>query len=142
MYDHLPPRLAKYLARIYTGTDVPEIERKDVRSRVDEFANVWRSYARLERWNNAHKREIAQLQSKLHDRRVEVKRLQKQVDVFNGLLELKNQRINGLLDALYNERRRARELRAFASETTNRLTEVATDALETFSEHDSDWEFK
>lgn len=198
MYDHLPPRLAKYLAQIYTGTDVPEIKRKDVRSRVDEFANVWCSYARLERWNkqrgqtinqlnqriheqrlkiceldrrlafekrhadalfsfevfwqrsffkvnkwnNAHKREIAQLQSKLHDRRVEVKRLQKQVDVFNGLLELKNQRINDLLDALYNERRRARELRAFASETTNRLTEVATDALEKFSEHDSDWEFK
>lgn len=167
MYDHLPPRLAKYLAAIYTGTDVGEIERQDVRSRVDEFANVWRYYTRLERWNeqrgqtinqlnqriheqrlkiyelnervedlhrgkmrykalaehwsrahwrvtkwnNAHKREIAQLQNKLHDRRVEVKRLQKQVDVFNCVIERKNQRIDDLIGALYSEKRMARELK-------------------------------
>lgn len=167
MYDHLQPRLAKYLAAIYTGTDVPEIERQDVRISLDEFAKVWRSctkflhwnmqrgqkinqlnqriheqrleirelnervedlhwgkmrykaltehwareHWRVTKWNNAHKREIAQLQSKLHDRRVEVKRLQKQVDVFNSLLKLKNERIDDLVGALYIEQRKARELR-------------------------------
>lgn len=156
MYDHLPPRLAKYLAAIYTGTDVPEIERQDVRSRIDEFANVWRSYKKLERWNkqrgqtinqlnqriheqrlkicelnrqlefekwmvdnrslwlevcrrnlskvvkwnNAHKREIAQLQAKLHDRRVEVKRLQKQVDVFAIAVKSRNKHIRELQDKI------------------------------------------
>ena len=198
MYDHLPPRLAKYLAAIYTGTDVQEIERQDIDSRLDAFAvalkhrtkllrwnkqrgqtinqlnqriheqrlemrelnmqlefekhraEVFVSLAvlwqkkifKVSRWNNAHKREIAQLQAKLHDRRVEVKRLQKQIDVFNCLIERKNQRIDDLVSALYSERRRARELRAFARETTRKLTDVATDASETFIEHDSDWEFK
>ena len=254
MYDHLPPRLAKYLAAIYTGTDVPEIERQDARSRVDEFANVWRSYKKLERWNkqrgqtinqlnqriheqrlkicelnervedlhwgkmrykaltehwarehwrvtkwnNAHKREIAQLQSKLHDRRVEVKFLLRQLEDRNSLLKLKNQSIDDLVGMLHNEKRKARELkrqvdklnefadvscrvnrefdvalrkrneeladwceyvqllitelnkrdekarelRAFAHETTRRLTAVATDAAEIFIEHDRDWEFK
>ena len=160
MYDHLPPRLAKYLAAIYTGTDVPEIERQDVRSRVGEFANFCRSYARLERWNkqrgqkinqlnriicnqrlkmreisrrlefakwmadtsalwlesyrrdlrkvakwnNAHKHEIAQLQAKLHDRRVEVKFLLRQLGDRNSLLKLKDKRIDELLDV--TERRK------------------------------------
>lgn len=167
MYDHLPPRLARYLAAIYTGTDVPEIERQDVRSRIDEFANVWRSYKKLERWNeqrgqkinqlnriicnqrlkmrelnrqlefekwmvdnrslwlevcrrnlskvvkwnNAHKREIAQLQSKLHDRRIEVKFLLRQLEDRNSLLKLKNQSIDDLVDMLHNEKRKARELK-------------------------------
>lgn len=198
MYDHLPPRLAKYLAAIYTGTDVEEIERQDLLSRIDAVVSAWSSYKKLERWNeqrgqkinqlnriicnqrlkmrelnrqiehekwladnrlfllelyrreltrvtkwnNAHKREIAQLQAKLHDRRVEVKKLQKQVDVFNCVIERKNQRIDDLIGALYSEQRKARELKALASETTRRLTDVATDAAETLSKHDSDWEFK
>lgn len=167
MYDHLPPRLAKYLAAIYTGTDVPEIERQDVRSRVGEFANFCRSYARLERWNkqrgqtinqlnqriheqrlkidelnrhiefekwivdsrslflesyrrdfrkvakwnNAHKHEIAQLQNKLHDRRVEVKFLLRQLEDRNSLLKLKNQSIDDLVGMLHSEKRKARELK-------------------------------
>lgn len=167
MYDHLPPRLAKYLAAIYTGTDVGEIERQDVISRVDEFANFWRYYARLERWNkqrgqkinqlnqriheqslkigrlnrllehekcntdyrvfllelyrrdiskvekwnNAHKREIAQLQSKLHYRRVEVKFLLRQLEDRNSLLKLKNQSIDDLVGMLHNEKKKARELK-------------------------------
>lgn len=167
MYDHLPPRLAKYLAAIYTGTDVPEIERQDVRSRIDEFANVWRSYKKLDRWNkqrgqkinqlnriicnqrlkmrelnrqlefekwmvdnrslwsevcrrnlskvekwnNAHKREIAQLQSKLHYRRVEVKFLLRQLEDRNSLLKIKNQSIDDLVGMLYSEKRMARELK-------------------------------
>lgn len=167
MYDHLPPRLAKYLAAIYTGTDAGEIERQDARSRVDEFANVWRSYKKLERWNkqrgqtinqlnqriheqrlkiceldrrltfekrhanalfsfeefwqqnffkvnkwnNAHKREIAQLQNKLHYRRVEVKFLLRQLEDRNSLLKLKNQSIDDLVGMLYNEKIKARELK-------------------------------
>lgn len=198
MYDHLPPRLAKYLAAIYTGTYAPEIERQDTESIIEAEIKAWscftkllrwnkqrgqkinqlnqriheqrlqmrelnrqlefqkhrtevfvllavswqKEYFKVSRWNNAHKREIAQLQAKLHDRRVEVKRLQKQIDVFNCLLERKNQRLDDLVGALYSERRRARELRAFARETTRKLTDVATDASETFIEHDSDWEFK
>lgn len=167
MYDHLSPRLAKYLAAIYTGTDVPEIERQDIDSRLDAFAVAWRhrtkllswnkqrgqkinqlnqriheqrlkiceldrrltfekrhanalfsfeefwqqNFFKVNKWNNAHKREIAQLQAKLHDRRVEVKRLQKQVDVFNCILKRKNQRIDDLIGALYSEKRMARELK-------------------------------
>lgn len=162
MYDHLPPRLARYLAAIYTGTSVPEIERQDARSRVDEFANVWRSYKKLERWNkqrgqtinqlnqrihdqrlkiceldrrltfekrhanalfsfeefwqqnffkvnkwnNAHKREIAQLQNKLHDRRVEVKFLLRQLEERNSMLKLKDQKIDELLGKIVAERRK------------------------------------
>lgn len=106
MYDHLPPRLAKYLAQIYTGTDAPEIELKDVRSRVDEFANVQRSYKKVERWNNAHKREIAQLQSKLHDRRVEVKLLLNENDVFSRAIQRRNKKIRELQDEIVAERRK------------------------------------
>lgn len=162
MYDHLPPRLARYLAAIYTGTSVPEIERQDVRSRIDEFANVWRSCKKLERlnkqrgqtinqlnqriheqrlkigrlnmllehekckadyrlfllelyrrdlskvekWNNAHKREIAQLQSKLHDRRVEVKRLLNENDVFSRAIQRRNKKIRELQDEIVAERRK------------------------------------
>lgn len=162
MYDHLPPRLAKYLAAIYTGTSVPEIERQDVRSRVDEFANVWRSYKKLEcwnkqrghkinqlnriicnqrlkmrelnrqlefekwmvdnrplwleacrrdfakvvKWNNAHKREIAQLQSKLHYRRVEVKRLLNENDVFSRAIQRRDKKIRELQDDIVAERRK------------------------------------
>lgn len=162
MYDHLPPRLAKYLATIYTGTDVGEIERQDARSSVDEFANVWRSYKKLERWNeqrgqtinqlnkriheqrlkicelnervedlhwgkmrykalaehwarehwrvtkwnNAHKREIAQLQNKLHDRRVEVKLLLNENDVFSRAIQRRNKKIRELQDEIVAERRK------------------------------------
>lgn len=166
MYDHLPPRLAKYLAAIYTGTDVPEIE-QDIDGRLDAFAVAWRHRTKLlrwnkqrgqtinqlnqriheqrlkigrlnrllehekcnadyrvfvlelyhrdlskvEKWNNAHKREIAQLQSKLHYRRVEVKFLLRQLEDRNSLLKLKNQSIDDLVGMLYNEKRKARELK-------------------------------
>lgn len=167
MYDHLPPRLAKYLAEIYAGTDVPEIERQDIDSRLDAFAVAWRHRTKLlcwnkqrgqkinqlnqriheqrlkidrlnrllehekckadyrlfvlelyrrdlskvEKWNNAHKREIAQLQSKLHYRRVEVKFLLRQLEDRNSLLKLKNQSIDDLVGMLHNEKRKARELK-------------------------------
>lgn len=167
MYDHLPPRLAKYLAAIYTGTDVPEIERQDIDSRLDAFAVAcrhrtkllsWnkqrgqtinqlnqriheqrlkigrlnrllehekckadyrlfllelyrRDLSKVEKWNNAHKREIAQLQSKLHDRRVEVKFLLRQLEDLNSLLKLKNQSIDDLVGMLYSEKRMVRELK-------------------------------
>lgn len=166
MYDHLPPRLARYLAAIYTGTDVPEIE-QDIDGRLDAFAVAWRHRTKLLRWNkergqkinqlnriicnqrlkmrelnrqlefekwmvdnrslwlevcrrnlskvvkwnNAHKREIAQLQSKLHDRRVEVKFLLRQLEDRNSLLKLKNKSIDDLVVMLYNEKRKARELK-------------------------------
>lgn len=166
MYDHLPPRLAKYLAAIYAGTDVPEIE-QDIDGRLDAFAVAWRhrtkllrwnkqrgqtinklnqriheqrlkicelnervedlywekmrykaltehwarEYWRVTKWNNAHKREIAQLQSKLHYRRVEVKFLLRQLEDRNSLLKLKNQSIDDLVGMLYNEKRKARELK-------------------------------
>lgn len=167
MYDHLPPRLAKYLAAIYTGTDVSEIERQDIGSRLDAFAvalkhctkllrwnkqrgqkinqlnqriheqrlqmrelnrqlefqkrssnyeelwseNYRRELAKVTKWNDAHKREIAQLQSKLHYRRVEVKFLLRQLEDRNSLLKLKNKIIDDLVGMLYNEKRKARELK-------------------------------
>lgn len=156
MYDHLPPRLAKYLAAIYTGTDVPEIERQDTEAITEAKIKAWRCFTKLLRWNkqrgqtinklnqriheqrlkiceldrrltfekrhantlfsfeefwqqnffkvnkwnNAHKREIAQLQAKLHDRRVEVKRLQKQVDVFAIAVKSRNKHIRELQDKI------------------------------------------
>lgn len=162
MYDHLQPRLAKYLAAIYTGTDVPEIERQDVRISLDEFAKVWRSctkflhwnmqrgqkinqlnqriheqrleirelnervedlhwdkmrykaltehwaraHWRVTKWNNAHKREIAQLQAKLHDRRVEVKLLLNENDVFSRAIQRRNKKIRELQDEIVAERRK------------------------------------
>lgn len=170
MYDHLPPRLAKYLAAIYTGTDVPEIERQDIDGRLDAFAVAWRHRTKLlswnkqrgqkinqlnqriheqrlkigrlnrllefekwkandrflllelyrreltkvTKWNNAHKREIAQLQNKLHGRRVEVKFLLRQLEDCNSVLKLKNKRIDELLDELRGETRRRHKLKEFA----------------------------
>lgn len=167
MYDHLPPRLAKYLAAIYTGTDVGEIERQDTEAITEAKIKAWRCFTKLSRWNkqrgqkinqlnriicnqrlkmrelnrqlefekwmvdnrslwlevcrrnlskvikwnNAHKREIAQLQAKLHDRRVEVKFLLRQLEDRNSLLKLKNQSIDDLVDMLHNEKRKARELK-------------------------------
>ena len=161
MYDHLPPRLAKYLAAIYTGTDVPEIE-QDIDGRLDAFAVAWRhrtkllswnkqrgqkinqlnqriheqrlkicelnervedlhwgkmrykalaehwarEHWRVTKWNNAHKREIAQLQSKLHDRRVEVKLLLNENDVFSRAIQRRNKKIRELQDEIVAERRK------------------------------------
>ena len=110
MYDHLPPRLAKYLAAIYTGTSVPEIERQDTESIIEAKIKAWRCFTKLSRWNNAHKREIAQLQNKLHGRRVEVKFLLRQLKDLNSLLKLKNQSIDDLVGMLHNEKKKAREL--------------------------------
>lgn len=111
MYDHLPPRLAKYLAAIYTGTDVGEIERQDTEAITGAKIKAWRCFTKLSRWNNAHKREIAQLQNKLHDRRVEVKFLLRQLEDRNSLLKLKNQSIDDLVGMLHSEKRKARELK-------------------------------
>lgn len=161
MYDHLPPRLAKYLAAIYTGTDVPEIE-QDIDGRLDAFAVAWRhrtkllswnkrrgqkinqlnqriheqrmkicelnerltfekrnantlfsfeefwqqNFFKVNKWNNAHKREIAQLQSKLHDRRVEVKRLLNENDVFSRAIQRRDKKIRELQDDIVAERRK------------------------------------
>lgn len=162
MYDHLPPRLAKYLAQIYTGTDVGEIERQDTEAITEAKIKAWRCFTKLsrwnkqrgqkinqlnqriheqrlkidrlnrllehekckadyrlfllelyrrdlskvEKWNNAHKREIAQLQNKLHCRRVEVKRLQKQVDVFVIAVKSRNKHIRELQDEIFAECRK------------------------------------
>ena len=167
MYDHLPPRLAKYLAAIYTGTDVGEIERQDTEAITEAKTKAWRCFTKLSRWNkqrgqkinqlnriicnqrlkmrelnrqlefekwivdnmpswledyrrdfvrvtkwnNAHKREIAQLQNKLHYRRVEVKFLLRQLEDRNSLLKLKNQSIDDLVGMLHSEKRKARELK-------------------------------
>ena len=194
MYDHLPPRLAKYLAAIYTGTDVPEIERQDARSRVDEFANVWRSYKKLERWNkqrgqtinqlnqriheqrlkicelnervedlhwgkmrykaltehwarehwrvtkwnNAHKREIAQLQNKLHDRRVEVKLLLNENDVFSMAIQIRDKKIRELQDEIVAERRQVDALNKCA----NTYDEINDDLIRAIMQQDNelaDW---
>lgn len=188
MYDHLPPRLAKYLAAIYTGTDVGEIERQDARSRVDEFANVWRSYKKLERWNkqrgqkinqlnqriheqrlkmdrlsrllefekwkandrflllelyrrelfkvskwnDAHKREIAQLQSKLHDRRVEVKLLLKENDVFSRAIQRRDKKIRELQDEIVAERRKVDALNKCA----DTYDEINEDLIRTVMQQD------
>lgn len=161
MYDHLQPRLAKYLAAIYTGTDVPEIEQDidgrlyafavarrhltkllrwnkqrgqtinqlnqriheqrlkicELNERVEDLhwgkmrykalAEHWaREHWRVTKWNNAHKREIAQLQSKLHDRRVEVKLLLNENDVFSRAIQRRNKKIRELQDEIVAERRK------------------------------------
>ena len=162
MYDHLPPRLAKYLAAIYTGTDVLEIERQDTEAITEAKIKAWRCFTKLLRWNkqrgqtinqlnqriheqrlkicelnervedlhwgkmrykaltehwarehwrvtkwnNAHKREIAQLQSKLHDRRVEVKLLLNENDVFSRAIQRRNKKIRELQDEIVAERRK------------------------------------
>lgn len=160
MYDHLPPRLAKYLAAIYAGTDVPEIEQDidgrlyafavarrhltkllrwnkqrgqkinqlnqriheqrlkicELNERVEDLhwgkmrykalAEHWaREHWRVTKWNNAHKREIAHLQSKLHDRRVEVKLLLNENDVFSRAIQRRDKKIRELQDAIAHERR-------------------------------------
>lgn len=208
MYDHLPPRLAKYLAAIYTGTSVPEIERQDVRSRVDEFAIVWRSYKKLFRWNkqrgqtinqlnqriheqrmkicelnervedlhwdkmrykaltehwarahwrvtkwnNAHKREIAQLQSKLHDRRVEVKRQQEEIDFLSEVIRRKQARMVALQNELLAEREAMKKLVAELNRRDEKIVSLekecrsksrSNDALASLLyDLDKDWEFK
>lgn len=162
MYDHQPPRLAKYLAAIYTGTDVPEIERQDTEAITEAKIKAWRCFTKLSRWNkqrgqkinqlnriicnqrlkmrelnrqlefekwmvdnrslwleacrrdfakvvkwnNAHKREIAQLQSKLHYRRVEVKRLLNENDVFSRAIQRRDKKIRELQDDIVAERRK------------------------------------
>ena len=166
MYDHLPPRLAKYLAAIYTGTDVPEIERQDTGAVIEAKIKAWRCFTKLSRWNkqrgqktnqlnqriheqrlkicelnervedlhwekmrykalaehwarehwrvtkwnNAHKREIAQLQSKLHDRRVEVKRQQEEIDFLSEVIRRKQARMVALQNELLAEREAMKKL--------------------------------
>ena len=177
MYDHLPPRLAKYLAAIYTGTDVPEIE-QDIDGRLDAFAVAWRHRTKLlrwnkqrgqkinqlnriicnqrlkmrelnrqlehekckadyrlflielyrrdlpkvEKWNNAHKREIAQLQSKLHDRREQVRLLLKENDVFSRAIQRRDKKIRELQDDIVAERRKVDALNKCA-DTYDELNE-------------------
>lgn len=193
MYDHLPPRLAKYLAAIYTGTDVPEIE-QDIDGRLDAFAVAWRHRTKLlrwnkkrgqkinqlnqriheqrlkigrlnrllehekcnadyrvfvlelyrrdlskvEKWNNAHKREIAQLQSKLHDRRVEVKLLLKENDVFSRAIQRRDKKIRELQDDIVAERRKVDALNKCA----DTYDEINEDLIRTVMQQDeelADW---
>ena len=208
MYDHLQPRLAKYLAAIYTGTDVPEIERQDVRISLDEFAKVWRSctkflhwnmqrgqtinqlnqriheqrlkicelnervedlhwgkmrykalaehwareHWRVTKWNDAHKREIAQLQSKLHDRRVEVKRQQEEIDFLSEVIRRKQARMVALQNELLAEREAMKKLVAELNRRDEKIVSLekecrsksrSNDALASLLyDLDKDWEFK
>lgn len=193
MYDHLPSRLAKYLAAIYTGTDVPEIE-QDIDGRLDAFAvarrhrtkllswnkqrgqkinqlnqriheqrlNIcelnervedlhwgkmrykalaehWaREHWRVTKWNNAHKREIAQLQSKLHDRRVEVKLLLNENDVFSRAIQRRNKKIRELQDEIVAERRKVDALNKCA----DTYDEINDDLIRAIMQQDNelaDW---
>lgn len=201
MYDHLPPSLAKYLAAIYTGTDVPEIERQDTEAIIEAKIKAWRCFTKLsrwnkqrgqtinqlnqriheqrlkigrlsrllehekckadyrlfllelyrrdlskvEKWNNAHKSEIAQLQSKLHYRRVEVKFLLRQLEDRNSLLKLKNQSIDDLVGMLHNEKRKARELKRQVdklnefADVSGRVNHVFDIAVRKQDEELADW---
>lgn len=138
MYDHLPPRLAKYLAAIYTGTDMPEIERQDTEAITEAKIKAWRCFTKLSRWNNAHKREIAQLQSKLHDRRIEVKFLLRQLKDCNSLVKLKDKRIDELLDELRSETRGRHKLKEFA-DVSCRVNHEFDVAVRKQNEELADW---
>lgn len=207
MYDHLPPRLAKYLAAIYTGTDVPEIE-QDIDGRLDAFAVAcrhrtkllsWnkqrgqtinqlnqriheqrlkidrlnrllehekckadyrlfllelyrRNLSKVEKWNDAHKREIAQLQSKLHDRRVEVKRQQEEIDFLSEVIRRKQARMVALQNELLAEREAMKKLVAELNRRDEKIVSLekecrsksrSNDALASLLyDLDKDWEFK
>lgn len=208
MYDHLPPRLAKYLAAIYTGTDVPEIERQDTGAVIEAKIKAWRCFTKLLRlnkqrgqtinqlnqriheqrlkicelnervedlhwgkmrykalaehwarehwrvtkWNNAHKREIAQLQSKLHDRRVEVKRQQEEIDFLSEVIRRKQARMVALQNELLAEREAMKKLVAELNRRDEKIVSLekecrsksrSNDALASLLyDLDKDWEFK
>lgn len=206
MYDHLPPRLAKYLAQIYTGTDVPEIERQDTGAVIEAKIKAWRCFTKLLRlnkqrgqtinqlnqriheqrlkicelnervedlhwgkmrykalaehwarehwrvtkWNNAHKREIAQLQSKLHDRRVEVKRQQEEIDFLSEVIRRKQARMVALQNELLAEREAMKKLVAELNRRDEKIVSLekecrsksrSNDALASLL-YDRDCEFK
>lgn len=207
MYDHLPPRLAKYLAAIYAGTDVPEIE-QDIDGRLYAFAVArrhltkllrwnkqrgqtinqlnqriheqrlkicelnervedlhwgkmrykaltehWaREHWRVTKWNDAHKREIAQLQSKLHDRRVEVKRQQEEIDFLSEVIRRKQARMVALQNELLAEREAMKKLVAELNRRDEKIVSLekecrsksrSNDALASLLyDLDKDWEFK
>lgn len=208
MYDHLPPRLAKYLAAIYTGTSVPEIERQDTGAVIEAKIKAWRCFTKLSRWNkqrgqtinqlnqriheqrlkicelnervedlhwgkmrykalaehwarehwrvtkwnNAHKREIAQLQSKLHDRRVEVKRQQEEIDFLSEVIRRKQARMVALQNELLAEREAMKKLVAELNRRDEKIVSLekecrsksrSNDALASLLyDLDKDWEFK
>ena len=79
MYDHLPPRLAKYLAAIYTGTDVSEIE-QDIDGRLDAFAVAWRHRTKLLSWNKERGQKINQLNRRIHEQRLKICELNERVE--------------------------------------------------------------
>lgn len=208
MYDHLPPRLARYLAAIYTGTSVPEIERQDTGAVIEAKIKAWRCFTKLLRWNkqrgqtinqlnqriheqrlnicelnervedlhwgkmrykalaehwarehwrvtkwnNAHKREIAQLQSKLHDRRVEVKRQQEEIDFLSEVIRRKQARMVALQNELLAEREAMKKLVAELNRRDEKIVSLekecrsksrSNDALASLLyDLDKDWEFK
>lgn len=212
MYDHLPPRLAKYLAQIYTGTDVPEIEQgistRDLAEAAKAYAETWVQHQRIMRWNkqrgqkinqlnqriheqrlkirelcervedmhwgkarykaltwhwyrecwrvnkwnDAHKREIAQLQSKLHDRRVEVKRQQEEIDFLSEVIRRKQARMVALQNELLAEREAMKKLVAELNRRDEKIVSLekecrsksrSNDALASLLyDLDKDWEFK
>lgn len=207
MYDHLPPRLEKYLAAIYTGTDVSEIE-QDIDGRLYALAIAWRhrtkilrwnkqrgqtinqlnqriheqrlkicelnervedlhwgkmrykalaehwarEHWRVTKWNDAHKREIAQLQSKLHDRRVEVKRQQEEIDFLSEVIRRKQARMVALQNELLAEREAMKKLVAELNRRDEKIVSLekecrsksrSNDALASLLyDLDKDWEFK
>lgn len=81
MYDHLPPRLAKYLAAIYTGTDVQEIERQDTESIIEAKIKAWRCFTKLSRWNKQRGQKINQLNKRIHEQRQTMRNKNKQIEV-------------------------------------------------------------
>lgn len=80
MYDHLPPRLAKYLAAIYTGTDVPEIDRQDTEAITEAKIKAWRCFTKLSRWNKQRGQTINQLNQRIHEQRLKIDRLNRQLE--------------------------------------------------------------
>lgn len=106
MYDHLPPRLAKYLAAIYTGTDVPEIERQDTESIIEAKIKAWRCFTKLSRWNKQRGQTINQLNQRIHAQRQATRN--------------KNNQIELLQDAYMGLKRRLSE-----QEDNSRLVSVA-----------------
>ena len=81
-----------------------------------------RDLPKVEKWNNAHKREIAQLQSKLHDRREQVRLLLKENDVFSRAIQRRDKKIRELQDDIVAERRKVDALNKCA-DTYDELNE-------------------
>lgn len=118
-------------------------------------ALTWHWYRecwRVNKWNDAHKREIAQLQSKLHDRRVEVKRQQEEIDFLSEVIRRKQARMVALQNELLAEREAMKKLVAELNRRDEKIVSLekecrsksrSNDALASLLyDLDKDWEFK